>query len=284
MDTVGHTSLWTFVPGNEFTETATCGQVRKQKPYPVQNYLDLAQRIAELQFRNKDLVLFFRGQTSDHKNKGSNTTIKPSILRGSSSREDPSEAELNRRFSELSFAEDQLISAYTKYTKFGLDVLKRQRVLRWTLLQHYEVVPTPLLDVTTSLRIAASFASNSNKDSAVLMVLGVPQISGAVSVSAEAGIQTIRLSSVSPPTAIRPHIQEGYLIGEYPELSDLQQKTNYRHVETDFGRRLVAKFSINLNRFWMEKEGFPAVPPTALYPDRQDPFYSVAQDIKNSLR
>lgn len=38
------------------------------------------------------------------------------------------------------------------------DRLKRQRILHWSILQHYEVSATPLLDVTHSLPIAASFA------------------------------------------------------------------------------------------------------------------------------
>jgi hypothetical protein len=49
-----------------------------------------------------------------------------------------------------------------------------------------------------------------------LYVIGVPNISGAISASAEAGLQVIRLSSVCPPSAIRPNVQEGYLVGEYP--------------------------------------------------------------------
>ena len=41
------------------------------------------------------------------------------------------------------------------------DRLRRQRILRWSILQHYEICDTPLLDVTQSIRIAASFASRS---------------------------------------------------------------------------------------------------------------------------
>jgi hypothetical protein len=49
------------------------------------------------------------------------------------------------------------------------------------MLQHYEVCPTPLLDVTHSLRVAASFATEDATDNhAVLYVIAVPQISGAI--------------------------------------------------------------------------------------------------------
>ena len=102
-------------------------------------------------------------------------------------------------------------SEYSRLQLLGVDRMKRQQILRWAILQHYEVCPTPLLDVTHSLRIAASFASAHADNSAYIFVVGVPNLSGAVTASAEASIQTIRLSSVCPPTAVRAHIQEGYL-------------------------------------------------------------------------
>src|SRR5206468_364868 len=138
-------------------------------------------------------------------------------------------------------AEGALIREYMAENLLGVKRLKRHRVLRWAILQHYEVCLTPLLDVTHSLRIAASFASINMPDKVYLFVLGVPNLSGAVTASAESGLQIIRLSSVCPPSAVRPHIQEGYLLGEYPEMAEFEQKANYFHYEIDFGRRLVAK-------------------------------------------
>ena len=49
-----------------------------------------------------------------------------------------------------------------------------------------------------------------------LYVIGVPNISGAISASAEAVLQVVRLSSVCPPSAVRPNVQDDYLVGEYP--------------------------------------------------------------------
>jgi len=81
------------------------------------------------------------------------------------------------------------------------------------------------------------------------MVIGVPHLSGAVTASADAGLQIVRLSSVCPPSAVRPHIQEGYLLGEYPEMARADQKQNYKHYEIDFGRRLVASLDFDLVSF-----------------------------------
>jgi hypothetical protein len=80
----------------------------------------------------------------------------------------------------------------------------------WAILQHYEVCDTPLLDVTNSLRVAASFATNNPAaEGPVLYVLGVPSLSGSITASSEQGLQIIRLSSICPPEARRPYFQEG---------------------------------------------------------------------------
>jgi hypothetical protein len=186
------------------------------------------------------------------------------------------------RFKKIRHAEFILKNEYSRRKLLGVDRMKRQQILRWAILQHYEVCPTPLLDVTHSLRIAASFASAQADGRAYLFVVGVPNLSGAVTASAEASIQTLRLSSVCPPTAVRAHIQEGYLIGEYPEMSGFDQKRNYAHYEIDFGRRLVAKFEFDPRTFWND-DTFPMVDRSALYPNETDPFYQVAETIKLSL-
>jgi hypothetical protein len=107
-------------------------------------------------------------------------------------------------------------------------------------------------------------------------VLGVPNLSGAITASAEAGLQIVRLSSVCPPTALRPHIQEGYLLGEYPEMAGYDQKQHYPHFEIDFGRRLIAKFRFNLKSFW-KNDAFPKVKRPALYPNQNDPLFQLTQ-------
>ena len=161
--------------------------------------------------------------------------------------------------------------------------LRRHRILRWSILQHYEVCTTPLLDVTHSLRIAASFASLAENTTCFLYVLGVPNLSGAITASAEAGLQIVRLSSVCPPSAVRPHIQEGYLLGEYPDMAGTEQKENYFPYEMDFGRRLVAKFSFTPASFW-KNDNFSQVTKTALYPsEKSDPLYRLALGVKKQL-
>lgn len=137
--------------------------------------------------------------------------------------------------------------------------------------------------MTHSLRIAASFASLNAASEAYIFVLGVPNLSGAVTASAESGLQIIRLSSVCPPSAVRPHIQEGYLLGEYPEMAEFEQKANYYHYEIDFGRRLVAKFRFKPSSFW-QNPNFPQINREALYPSlKHDPIFQLADRIKKAI-
>jgi hypothetical protein len=159
--------------------------------------------------------------------------------------------------------------------------MQKHRVLRWAVLQHYEMCRTPLLDVTHSLRIACSFASEQNtSDSAYLMVLAIPQISGAITVSVETELQVLRLSSICPPIAIRPHLQEGYLLGDYPDLAEMGQKMQLADYEVDFGRRLIAKFRFHPDKFWQSDPIFPRVPTEALLPNNLDPVLEFASLIR----
>jgi hypothetical protein len=282
METLGKHELWSFPDESgkvKFVKSNT--EVRKGEGCPVASYLELATKIAELQFRNKSHVLMFRGQNGDFRNRVNNTTIKPGLFRPDSSGKNPSADILFDRFASLDKAEKALIEAYAQQDFLGKDRIQRTRVLRWSILQHYEVCPTPLLDVTHSLRIAASFASLDNhQDRAFIYVLGLPNLSGGITASSEAGIQTIRLSSVCPPQAIRPHIQEGYLLGEYPELDSFEQETRYGAYEIDFGLRLVAKFYFHPVDFW-NSPSFPRVPREALYPNADDPLYKMAQELRS---
>ncbi len=247
--------------------------------------MDLATKVAELQFRNRDFVLMFRGQSGDYKNRLRYTSLKPTLLRGSQSNVVPTHTVIDKRFAKLIVAEQALIEEYEERQLLGRERLARQRILRWAILQHYEICKTPLLDVTQSLRIAASFASLDAEGEAYVFVLGIPSISGAITASAEAGLQIVRLASVCPPSAVRPHIQEGYLLGEYPECASAEQKLLYSHAEMDFGRRLIAKFSFDPVRFWQKSGRFPQVVRSALYPSAShDPMCALAEAVKKAIR
>lgn len=281
MDIIGSQKIWTFSGSADGIKASSCGTIRKEPPCFVASYMELANKVAELQFRNRDFVMMYRGQARDHANRAGATSLKPSLLRSRVPNKLPTEREIGLRFERLIAAEQALVAEYTARQILGRDRVKRQRILRWAILQHYEICETPLLDVTQSLRIAASFASQHDESDAYVFVLGIPQISGAITASAEAGIQIVRLASVCPPDAVRPHIQEGYLLGEYPEFASADQGLHYEHAEMDFGRKLIAKFRFNPAEFWRGSAAFPRVDGEALYPlAAQDPMCELANAVK----
>lgn len=280
MEIIGSQKIWTFMRGESEIQDAKCAAIRKGDAHDVVNFMDLATKVAELQFRNRDFVLLFRGQNKDFRNSSGNTSLKSSLMRVKASEKVPTPSTIESRFDFLLEAEKALVAEFGRQKLLGRERLERQRILRWSVLQHYEICKTPLLDVTQSLRIAASFASEEGAKEAYVFVLGVPHISGAITASAEAGLQIVRLSSVCPPSAVRPHIQEGYLLGEYPDFSSVEQKAHYSHFEMDFGRRLIAKFKFNPETFWDGSGYFPRVPKNALYPRKdQDPMCAVAAAV-----
>jgi len=276
METIGRQLLWSFNASGKIEDMDSVA-VRKGAALHVSSFQALAKKVSELQFRNRDFVLLFRGQRNDYRNKAGNTTIRPKLMRPTNPKSTPNPDTIRDRFKVLEAKELELLKAYARKFPNKEDVrrLHRERILRWSILQHYEVCATPLLDVTHSLRIAASFASDGNPDEAHIFVLGLPNLSGAITASVEAGLQIVRLASVCPPTAVRPHIQEGYLLGEYPEVATVGQKGLYGDYEMDFGRRLVAKFSFSPRTFWKASPSFPQVPKAALYPVK-DPLIAVA--------
>ncbi len=283
MEPVGRSTLWSFLDGAKEVAIVTNGHVRSDPGFRVKNYLDLAARIAELQYRNRNHVLVFRGQRSDWRTVKGFTTFKPSIFRPLPGKTAASDALVSRRYGALEKAELLLAEAFEKQKRLGRQRVARERMLRWALLQHYEVCPTPLLDVSHSLRVAASFASMDAEEDCFVYALAVPNLSGAVTANAEGGLQILRLASVCPPAAIRPHIQEGYLLGEYPEMMGMTQKQKYKAYEMDFGRRIVAKFRFDAKTFWTD-ESFPPVPKAALYPRGRDWLENLTASIMQQVK
>jgi hypothetical protein len=284
MDVIGSQRILTFSEGSAQARALTCASIRRGGACPVADFMDLANKVAELQFRNRDFILMFRGQHGDYRNRAGQTSLASSLMRSADPGRPVARGVLEGRFRRLVVAEQALVAEYRRQGLLGGERLERQRILRWAILQHYEICPTPLLDVTQSLRVAASFASHKAGDEAYLFVLGIPHISGAVTASAEAGLQVVCLASACPPTAVRPHIQEAYLLGEYPDFSSLEQQMFYSQAEMDFGRRLIAKFSFAPARFWDPGGNFPKVGPEALYPGpEQDPMCSLAEAVKAAI-
>jgi hypothetical protein len=232
--------------------------VAKADAIPVPTYRHLMEHMAQLSYANKDYLLFFRGQSTDYRNKAGASSFYPSIYRG----ERLSRTELDVRFDVLTSAARRLVDAFQRGGVAGAPEVGRRRYVQWSILQHYEVCPTPLLDFTQSVRVACSFASlDPNGEDPYVFTFGLPYISNRISVNSEHDLVNIRLLSICPPDALRPYFQEGYLAGTDEVTTDYGSKD-----ELDFTRRLIAKFRISRDpSFW--DGGFDPIPRAALYPD-----------------
>jgi hypothetical protein len=247
--------------------------------FKVKSYRELVEHVARLSYANPNQLLFFRGQDKDFQSKAGGSTLYPAIYRG----DNVPRRELEYRFEQLDAAARILSARFTKASVEGYRDVARKRYIQWSILQHYEVVPTPLLDLTHSLRVACSFAQYGSTDpTCYVYVIGLPYTSNRIAMNSEEDIVNIRLLSICPPAALRPYFQEGYMAGT-PDISfDFESKT-----ELDFRNRLVAKFSIPRakTRFW--SGGFAAIPQEALYPpsDRiQELCAEIGTEVEKSHR
>ncbi len=242
--------------------------------FSVGTYRELVEHSASLSYLNKDHLLFYRGQGIDYKNKSDKSTFYPSIYRD----DYLPKREVEHRFDILSQASNRLIELLSSRTKDGTHELKRKKYIQWSILQHYEVCGTPLIDFTHSLRVACSFALLNNKNShAYVYVFALPYITNRISINSEHDLVNIRLLSICPPDALRPYFQEGYLAA----TSDIEYEYDSKS-ELDFNRRLIVKFKIpNSNTFW--GRDFKILPKSALYP-KDDVFNSICKEIELDVK
>ena len=237
--------------------------------YPVSGYRELMHQVSKLSYLNKDYLLFFRGQGRDYRNKANASTFYPTIYRG----EKISRKELGMKFGILASSAQQLCDDLRRRNIDAHSDVKRRKCIQWSILQHYQVCATPLLDFTHSLRVACSFALlSSNADHGYVSVFGLPYVTNRISVNSEHDIVNVRLLSICPPDALRPYFQEGYLAGTDEITTEYESKD-----ELDFNNRLIAKFRLQRDDFW--DPGFGPIPETALFP-RDDQF----EDICNKLK
>lgn len=245
----------------------------KSAPLRAATFRDLMQHVARLSYSNKDFLLFFRGQATDHKNKAGASTFYPTIYRG----DRLSRSELEIKFNILESACRRLSTTFEKEKIEGAGDVRRRKLIQWSILQHYEVCPTPLIDFTQSVRVACSFALlEPTSTDPFIYVFGLPYLTNRISVNSEHDLVNVRLLSICPPDALRPFFQEGYLVGTDGVTTDYSSKS-----ELDFNNRLIAKFQISREKdFW--SGGFDPIPREALYPDN-DKILKLCDAIRNEV-
>lgn len=258
----------------ELNKHTSSKEVAKDNGYYIPNYRELVEQVAKLSYLNKDYLLFFRGQANDYKNKVNKSTFYPTIYRS----DYLTQQELNYRFDKLHSAGKILVELFKKNNTEGQNELSRKKYIQWSILQHYEVTETPLIDITQSIRVACSFAQlNNEHKTAFIYVFGLPYYTNRISINSEQDLINIRLLSITPPQALRPYFQEGFLVGTDDITNEYENKE-----ELDLNNRLIAKFEIpNEKSFW--GNSFDCIPKDALYPDN-DKIEKICKEISENLK
>jgi len=257
----------------EIRKHTSATKIAESKGYPVKTYRELVEQIAKLSYLNKDYLLFYRGQSNDYLNKAGKSTFYPTIYRSNYLTQE----ELNYRFDKLYSASKILADLFKKNKIVGQYELRRKKYIQWSILQHYEVTETPLIDITQSIRVACSFAQLDNKqDTGYVYVFGFPYLTNRISINSEHNLINVRLLSITPPEALRPYFQEGYLVGTDDITNDYERKE-----ELDLNTRLIAKFRIpNHYKFW--ENSFNKIEKNVLFP-KNDKIEKICQEIKQNF-
>jgi FRG domain len=177
--------------------------------------------------------------------------------------------------------------------------LKMFREAVWAIAQHYSLWPTPLIDVTPNLRVAASFALWTGDDEGNLYVVALPPSTNSVTYDADQHVVLARLQAVFPPEAKRPHFQDGYLVGRFPFESPTPNRIDHRPREvSNLRRRLVARIVLknktgaevdepSRRSFW--NPDFPPMSAASLTPSTEvdkllKQFIRYAEEIDDAMR
>lgn len=254
---------------NNFVSVA---QVRSQKGCPVTSFRQLTNLVADLGYHNRSFNLLFRGQQNDYLDKNGKSTIYPTICRPEKTVENKYRKAIRtptieRRWNDVGRLVEQLrrkdkeSGGLRKYDEYYL-----------AIIQHYGLAPTNLIDLTQSLRVAASFALAKDKKGFVF-VLGMPHPQGSISFVVDLDLTMIKLQNVCHSEALRPHYQEGYLVGRTPFIPKKEGGDN-------LARRMIAKYFIDNENgsFW--DADFQPIPKTVLLPD-PDPYRDELEQMIN---
>jgi len=259
------------IPDKFTNQLGDPAKIASSNPLKIFSFRELVEVVARFAYHNKDCLLFFRGQSQDYLNKGGSSSFYPTIYRG----DYLSHKEVRYKFDLLEGCSKALSQLFEDRKIDGYRDVKRRELIQWSILQHYEVCSTPLLDFTQSLRVACSFAYlNNNSDKAFVFMFGLPYLTNRISLNSEHDIVTIRLLSICPPEAYRPHFQEGYLAGTDEITYNYDKKS-----ELDFNNRLIVKFELpHEKEFW--GRNFHKIPKVSLYP-RSDPIKKLCAQVSD---
>lgn len=221
-------------------------EVDADRPLAAGSYTELVDIVSFLSIMNKRHTLYFRGQAS-------NWPLRPTAFRPIWTSLSGTRHSIPNDPAVLQEIWDHLngpISSIVLSACDGLPMprpatLRMFREAVWAVAQHYELWPTPLIDITPSLRVAASFALWGGQPSGYLYVAALPPSTNSVTFDADQHVVLARLQAVCPPVAKRPHYQDGFLVGRFPFMSPNPNQIDKDPANvSDLARRLVARIEL----------------------------------------
>ncbi|MCA0301934.1 MAG: FRG domain-containing protein [Proteobacteria bacterium] len=247
-------------------------EVAEEAPLYAQNYAELLEIISFLSVMNKRHSLYFRGQVDDR-------PPKAALFRDTWASLSGKRHEINARpgvrqkvwqhlLEHIPFLVQDVCGRFPTPRPATLSLF-REAV--WAVAQHYYLWPTPLIDVSPNLRVAASFALSKRQASGFVYVYALPASTNSVTFDADQHVVLARLQAVCPPVAKRPHYQDGYLIGRFPFDGPTGDGERAPRAVSDPARRLVAKILLRNSprgSFW--DRDFPQMGEPSLVPSRHD--------------
>jgi hypothetical protein len=236
--------------------------VRAADPIVASTFTSLTAHVAEVAATNHAWMTFYRGQRVDWRNRAGHTSVLPSIFRPERGKQRLSGTTLKARLTELDRA-IHLLQAHWR-TLRSPNPLWRFREYAVALIQHYELCPTPMVDLTTSLHVAASFArGDDGLGDGVVYVIAMPYPHETISLYPHLGLSLARLQPLVPPDALRPQFQEAWLAGRLPISAE-------RSAGDDLAGRVIAKYALPAGAAFWDGAFQPLLQRALLPPD--DPF------------
>lgn len=233
---------------------ATISKIRLSPGYPVKTFKELVAVSARTGLSNKQYEFFYRGQVEDYKDKNGKTVIYPAICRPENDTTGKPKASVKTITIEKRFEKLQ------RFISFSSKLQPSFVEHAYALVQHYEIMPTPLIDITQSLRVAASFALMNEAKKGYVYMFGLPYPHGSISHFIDIGVTLIKLQNAVSPDALRPRYQEGFLVGRLPF-------TPIKEVGDNLAKRLIGKFLLDDSEgsFW--DDIFKPYPKELLFPE-----------------
>lgn len=217
-----------FVPFRELPS----GADSDEKTWVVESYDELIRLVGGLQYWNRDLDLWFRGEG------GSHAHARPKALRSSDKWKEALKVQ-------------EWLRPVLKAHLHDRDSIVRDRspLARLALLQHYGA-GSPFLDVSRDPHVALAFALWWWKDDRIrsepvracgdkdphqgfVSVFATPRISRAVNTLTDIGICVVDLMAELPSHCLRPHTQRAAFMGSQSALAAFLRREDFAEQNQD---------------------------------------------------